>query len=186
MSKSRHEVMSPTNRVVRHDRRWKRKTRVQVGAYDPARPKRAARGAREPFCPVGRLGYRQTGRRGRRSQKSFQGVVLEFHQLATFSRVDSENHALLAMPSLPATVESHRVRVFIGELCSRERLHVFGHWHTEKTNQTRAGHNGERETYKPVSKPPGRGEQGASSVDCVTVWFFCLKTKVMTSPTLAV
>jgi hypothetical protein len=63
------------------------------------------------WSPVGRLGC---GRRGRWSQGGFPGVLLEFHQLATFTRVDSENHALLAMASLP-TVEPHRVRVFHSE-----------------------------------------------------------------------
>ena len=38
------------------------------------------------------------------------------------------------MPGL-ATVEPYRVRVFHRELCCRERRHVFGHWHAERTNQ---------------------------------------------------
>jgi len=40
-------------------------------------------------------------------------------------------------------------------------------------------------TYKPESKPLVAGEQGLAKVDCVAVWFFCMKTKVTVSPTLA-
>ena len=75
------------------------------------------------------------------SQGSLPGVLLEFNKLATFARVDSENHALLAMPSLLA-VEPHRVHVFHSELCPREGLLVFCDWHTEKNeSKTRAGRN---------------------------------------------
>ena len=86
------------------------------------------------WCPVGRLRCRRSGRRGRWCQGCFPGVLLEFHKLATLSRVDGENHALLAMASLPA-VEPHRVRVFHGELCPREGLLVFCHWHAERTKR---------------------------------------------------
>ena len=68
------------------------------------------------------------------SQGCFPGVLLEYHQLAAFSRVDSENHALLAMPVL-LTIEPHRVRVYHSELYLRERWHVFCHRHTDRTNQ---------------------------------------------------
>jgi len=39
---------------------------------------------------------------------------------------------------------------------------------------------------KPESNPPGARTQGFSNVDCVAVWFFCLKEKTTTSPGLAV
>jgi hypothetical protein len=61
--------------------------------------------------PVGRLGC---GHRGTWRQGCILGVLLERNQLAIISSVDSENHALLAMPSLP-TVEPHRFRVVHGE-----------------------------------------------------------------------
>ena len=81
-----------------------------------------------------RLGCRRSGRGGRWSQGCFPGVLLEFNKLATLSRVDSENHALLTMAALLA-VEPHRVRVFHSVLCPREGLLVFCHWHTDRTNQ---------------------------------------------------
>ena len=84
------------------------------------------------WSPVGRLGCRRSGRRGRRCQGCFPRVLLEFHKLATLSRVDGENHALLAMASLLA-VKPHWVCVFHGKLCSREGLLVFSHWHTDRT-----------------------------------------------------
>jgi len=62
------------------------------------------------------------------SQGGLPGVLLEFNELATFARVDSENHALLAMPSL-AAVEPHRVRVFHSVLHPREGFLVFCNWH---------------------------------------------------------
>ena len=68
------------------------------------------------------------------SQGSLPGVLLELNKLATFARVDSENHALLAMASLTA-VEPNRVRVFHSELRPREGLLVFCDWHTERANQ---------------------------------------------------
>jgi hypothetical protein len=37
-----------------------------------------------------------------------------------------------------------------------------------------------------VSKPPEAALQGLAKVDCVAVWFFCMKTKVTISPGLAV
>ena len=68
-------------------------------------------GSAGAWGPVVLLGC---GHRGRWRQGSFPGVLLEFNQLATLSRVDGEYHALLAMPSLP-TVEPHRVRVLHSE-----------------------------------------------------------------------
>ena len=145
--------MSPTNKLVHHDRGCKRNT--------PDRSLRLlmteTRGAGSagavllpgPWCPVGRLGCRRSGRRwspvvrlgccrsgrgGRWSQGCFPGVLLEFNKLATLSRVDSENHALLTMASLLA-VEPHWVRVFHSVLCPREGLLVFCHWHADRTNQ---------------------------------------------------
>ena len=84
------------------------------------------------WCPVGRLGCRRTGRRGRWCQGCFPGVLLKFHEFATLSRVNGENHALLAVTGL-AAVEPHWVRVFHGELRPREGLLVFSHWHTDRT-----------------------------------------------------
>ena len=66
-------------------------------------------------------------------QGCLPGVLLEFNKLAALSRVDSKDHAFLAVASL-ATVEPHRVRVLHSKLYPRERLLVFGHWHTERTN----------------------------------------------------
>ena len=81
---------------------------------------------------MGRLGGRRSDWWG--SQGIFLGVLLEFHEFTTLSRVDGESHALLAMANLP-TVEPHWVRVFHGELRPREGLLDFSHWHTDKTNQ---------------------------------------------------
>jgi hypothetical protein len=39
---------------------------------------------------------------------------------------------------------------------------------------------------KPESMPPSFFLQGSAKVDCVAVWFFCMKTKVTMSPTFAV
>jgi hypothetical protein len=66
-------------------------------------------------------------------QGSLPGVLLELNKLAAFTRVDSENHALLTMAGLTA-VEPHRVRVFHSELGSREGFLVFCDWHTDRTN----------------------------------------------------
>jgi len=123
--------MSPTNKLVRHDRECKRKTLDRS-----LRLMTETRGAGSagavllpgPWCPVGRLGCRRSRRRGRWCQGRFPGILLEFNKLATLSRVDRENHALLAMARLLA-VEPHRVRVFHSELCPREGLLVFCHWH---------------------------------------------------------
>jgi hypothetical protein len=40
--------------------------------------------------------------------------------------------------------------------------------------------------WKPESTPPDMGWHGAVNDDCVTVWFFGLKTNEMVSPTAAV
>jgi hypothetical protein len=103
------EGMSPINELVRHDRRWKRKNPSQN--LRPPTTETHSAGSAGARGPVGRLGC---GHRGRWGQGSFPGVLLEFNELATLSRVDSENHALLAMPSLPA-VEPHWVRVLHSE-----------------------------------------------------------------------
>ena len=155
MSKCRHEVVCPTNKFVCRDRRWKRKSpsrslRLRTtetrsagstgavllpGAWSPVGRlgcRRSGRGGR--WSPVVLLGCRRSGRGGRWSQGCFPGVLLEFNKLATLSRVDGENHALLAMTSLLA-VEPHRVCVFHSEVCPREGLLVFCHWHTDRTNQ---------------------------------------------------
>ena len=152
MSKSRHEVMSLTNKLVRHDRGWKRNTpswclRLRTtetrgagstgavllpGPWSPVGRFRCRRSGR--WSPVGRLGCRRSRRRGRWCQGCFPRVLLEFNKLAILSRVDGKNHALLAMASLLA-VKPHRVRVFHSELCPREGLLVFCHWHTDRTNQ---------------------------------------------------
>jgi hypothetical protein len=39
---------------------------------------------------------------------------------------------------------------------------------------------------KPESIPPSIFSHGLANVDCVTVWFFCMKTKETMSPTAAV
>jgi len=39
---------------------------------------------------------------------------------------------------------------------------------------------------KPESIPPGMALQGSANVDCVAVWFFCMKTNMTVSPTFAV
>ena len=83
---------------------------------------------------MGRLGRRRSRRRGRWCQGCFPRVLLEFNKLATLSRVDGENHALLAMASLLA-VEPHWVHVFHSVLGPWEGLLVFCHWHTDRTNQ---------------------------------------------------
>jgi len=139
MSKSRHEVMSPTNKLVRHDdRRWKRKSPSRSLRLRTTKTRSAGRTGAvllpRAWSPMGRLGCRRSGRGGRWSQGSFPGVLLEFNKLATLSRIDRENHALLAVTSLLA-VEPHRVRVFHSEMCPREGLLVFCHWHTDRTNQ---------------------------------------------------
>ena len=67
-------------------------------------------------------------------QGCLPGVLLELNELAALTRVDSEDHALLAVASL-AAVEPHRVRVLHSEIGPRERLLVFSHWHTNRTNQ---------------------------------------------------
>jgi len=138
MSKSRHEVMSPTNKLVRHDHRCKRNTPYRSLRLLTTET-RSTRGTGAvllpgPWSPVGRLRCRRSGRRGWWCQGRFPGILLEFNKLATLSRVDRENHALLAMSSLLA-VEPHRVRVFHSVLCPREGLLVFRHWHTDRANQ---------------------------------------------------
>jgi hypothetical protein len=40
--------------------------------------------------------------------------------------------------------------------------------------------------WKPDAMPPAILVQGAANVDCVTVWFFGLKTNVTVSPAAAV
>jgi hypothetical protein len=42
------------------------------------------------------------------------------------------------------------------------------------------------ESYKPVLNLLGRGKHGVSSVDYITMWFFCLKMNVTTLPGLAI
>ncbi len=44
----------------------------------------------------------------------------------------------------------------------------------------------EGRTYNPESNPFAACEQGLAKVDCVAVWFFCLKVKVTVSPGAAV
>ena len=39
--------------------------------------------------------------------------------------------------------------------------------------------------WKPESAPPDMAWHGAANVDCVTVWFFGLKTNVTVSPVVA-
>lgn len=39
--------------------------------------------------------------------------------------------------------------------------------------------------HNPLSKPFSMGEHGLARVDCVAVWFFCIKVNRTTSPTLA-
>ena len=103
------------------------------GAWSPVGRLGCRRSGRR-WSPVVRLGCRRSGRGGRWCQRCLPGILLEFNKLATLSRVDSENHALLTMASLLA-VEPHRVRVFNSVLCPREGLLVFCHWHTDRTNQ---------------------------------------------------
>ena len=138
MSKCRHEVMSPTNKFVRHDRRCKRNTVSRSSRLLTTETRSTgSTGAvllPRPWGPVGRLRCRRSRRRGWWCQGRFPGILLEFNKLATLSRVDGENHALLAMSSLLA-VEPHRVRVFHSVLCPREGLLVFCHWHTDRANQ---------------------------------------------------
>jgi len=147
--------VSPTNKLVCHDRRWKRNTPSRSlslrttstrgagstgavllpGPWSPVVRlgcRRSGRGGR--WSPVVRLRCRRSGRGGRWSQGCFPGVLLEFNKLATLSRVDRENHALLAMAGLLA-VEPHRVRVFHSVLCTREGLLVFCHWYADRTTQ---------------------------------------------------
>jgi len=116
-----------------------------------------------PWSPVGRLRCRRSGRRGRWCQGRFPGILLEFNKLATLSRVDRENHALLAMAGLLA-VEPHRVRVFHSVLCPREGLLVFCHWHTDRTNQyaswTKRRMRDLQSSVESVSKRRTRGLEG--------------------------
>ena len=131
--------MSPTDKLISpscHDRRWKKDPKSQHLRLSTTETHGAGStgavlllGARSP---VGRLCCRRSGRRGRRCQGCFPGVLLKFHEFATLSRVDGENHSLLAVTGL-AAVEPHWVRVFHGELRAREGLLVFGHWHTDRT-----------------------------------------------------
>jgi len=138
MSKCRHEVMSSTNKLVRHDHKWKRNTPTRSSRLLTTETRRkGSTGAillAGPWSPVGRLRCRRSGWRGRWCQGCLPGILLEFNKPATLSRVDSENHALLAMSSLLA-VEPHWIRVFHSELCTREGLLVFCHWHADRTNQ---------------------------------------------------
>jgi len=94
------------------------------------------------------------------------GGCLESCELV--SRVDGEDHALLTVARL-ATVYPDWFGVGHGELCLLERTVgvVVGHGDTDKRNQTRAGREKGRDTYKPESKPPAAGLQGLSKVDCV-------------------
>jgi len=138
MSKCRHEVMSPTNQLVCRDRRCKRNSPSWSSRLLTTETHGAgSTGAvllPGPWGPVGRLGCRRGRRRGWWCQRCLPGILLEFNKLATLSRVDRENHALLTMASLLA-VEPHRVRVFHSELCPGEGLLVFCHWHAGRTNQ---------------------------------------------------
>jgi len=138
MSKYRHEVISPTNKLLRYHRGCKTmppdwSLRLLMSETRSA----GSTGAillPGPWCPVGRLRCRRGRRRGWWCQGCLPGILLEFNKLATLSRVDRENHALLTVASLLA-VEPHRVRVFHSVLCPREGLLVFCHWHTDRTNQ---------------------------------------------------
>jgi hypothetical protein len=86
---------------------------------------------------------------------------------------DSENHALLAVASLP-TVEPHWIRAFHGELCLRKGslFSATGILTSKSKLKLDVMAN---ESYKPVSNLPGRGKHGVLSIDCITVWFFCFK-----------
>jgi len=97
--------------------------RLSINIYDTSQQRRSTAGGETPRIW---------------SQGGLPRVLLEFNKLATFSGVDSENHALLAMPGL-LTVEPHWVRVFHSELCPREGLLVFSYWHEASVESARKG-----------------------------------------------
>ena len=126
MSKSHRELIkydpqhTNRNETLRYDRDQKRKSSSRCLRYLTTTAHSTAAGATlRGWC-----------------QGSIPGVLLELNELATLTRVDSKDHALLTVASL-ATVEPHRVRVLHSELCPGEGLLVFSHWHAERKNQSK-------------------------------------------------